>query len=269
VILSFMSLLTVDALRRKSPWQRTLVFAGVASGLVLTTLASSRGGWFAIPPLAALWVLLRWRRGLAPIVWQGLALSAIAGLVAIMVPNLSDRLLIVIDEVRGWIDGSNPLTSVGDRLTMWMLGIDLYSARPLAGYGWPGVQAELIRPEYAMAVSPRVVHLLHFSGPHSDLLMMALSHGVFGIAAYAALLFVPAAYFWRRLATTTGESRLACELGLCLVTGVFVCGLFNEMLSLKYLVSFYGLTVAGLAAQVLGSNHATGHTGRPTAVGQP
>jgi O-antigen ligase len=258
VILSFMSLLTLDALGRRSPWQRTLVFAGVACGLVVTVLASSRSGWIAILPLAALWVLLRWRRGWTPIVWQGLALLAIGGLVAIMLPNVSDRLLIVIDEVRSWIDGSNPLTSVGDRLTMWMMSIDLYGARPLAGYGWPGVQAELIRPEYALAVSPRVVHLLAYSGPHSDLLMMALSHGVFGIAAYAALLFVPASFFWRRLARSTGESRLACELGLCLVVGVFFCGLFNEMLSLKYLVSFYGLTVAGLAAQVLGDSAAAG-----------
>jgi len=258
VILSFMSLLTIDALGRSSPWRRAFAFSGVASGMVLAMHAGSRGGWLTILPLAALWLLVRRRRGVAPILWQGLVLFAIAISFAILVPNLSDRVFIVFREVRSWIDGSDSITSVGERLSFWMISLDLYSARPLTGYGWSAVTEQLARPEFAMAVSPKVIHTFTYSGPHSDLLMMALSHGAFGIAAYTGLLYVPAAFFWRRRATATGESRLACELGVCLVVGVFVCGLFNEMLSLKYLVSFYGLTVAGLAAQVLGEERAVG-----------
>jgi len=93
---------------------------------------------------------------------------------------------------------------------------------------------------------------------------MAISFGIFGIAAFFALLAVPATFFWRRRAAASGDARLACELGVCLCVGVFVCGLSNEMLSLKYLVSFYGLTVAGLAAQVLGDDQVAGNR-RPTA----
>jgi O-antigen ligase len=117
---------------------------------------------------------------------------------------------------------------------------------------------QLARPELLAAAPPEIVELLEQGGPHNDLLTLALSHGVFGIAAFAALLFVPAAFFWRRRNTATGEARLACELGVCLVAGVLVCGLTNEMLSLKYLASFYGLTVAGLAAQVLGEQRTVG-----------
>jgi O-antigen ligase len=114
----------------------------------------------------------------------------------------------------------------------------------------------LTHPDFVTSASPRIVHDLAYGGPHNDLLTLALGHGVLGIAAYAALLLLPMAFFWRRLRTASGDARLACELGVCFTAGVLICGLTNEMLSLKYLCSFYGLTVAGLAAQVLGEDTA-------------
>jgi O-antigen ligase len=183
----------------------------------------------------------------------------IVAIVAIAVPDVALRGMAGSHEVRSWLDGTNAMTPAGQRLSVWQLGLELFAASPVTGYGSPAVSTtQLARPELLAAAPPEIVELLEQGGPHNDLLTLALSHGVFGIAAFAALLFVPAAFFWRRRNTATGEARLACELGVCLVAGVLVCGLTNEMLSLKYLASFYGLTVAGLAAQVLGEQRTVG-----------
>jgi O-antigen ligase len=183
---------------------------------------------------------------------------AIVAMFIAVAPEHAVRAINVVADVRSWLDGTNLNTPPGHRLSIWRLSLELVAARPLAGYGWQGVAAALASPAFSAAASPEIVHILVHGGPHNDLLMMTLSHGVFGVGAYAALLFVPAAFFWRQRAAAAGEARLACELGLCLCIGVFVCGLSNELLSLKYLVSFYSLTVAGLAAQVLGARPAPG-----------
>lgn len=258
VILTFLILLTA-ASRERSLWRRALPWLGAAAGLVLTMYAASRGAWLAIPPLAALWLYLRLQQGAGRLAVQGLVVFGIVALVAVVVPDIALRGMAGSHEVRSWLDGTNPTTPAGQRLSVWQLGLELFAASPLAGYGSKAVQTtQLAHPELLSAAPPEIVHILAQGGPHNDLLTLALSHGVFGIAAFAALLFVPAAFFWRRRNTATGDARLACELGVCLVAGVLVCGLTNEMLSLKYLASFYGLTVAGLAAQILSEERTVG-----------
>lgn len=256
VILTFLMLLTAASPGERSPLRRVLPWLGAAAGLLLAMFAASRGAWLAIPPLAALWLCLRWQQGAS----QGLVLFGIVALVAVVVPDVALRGMAGSHEVRSWLDGTNPMTPAGQRLSVWQLGLELFAASPLTGYGWTAVSTtQLARPEFASAAPPpEIIHILAQGGPHNDLLTLALSHGVFGIAAFAALLFVPAAFFWRRRNTATGDARLACELGVCLVAGVLVCGLTNEMLSLKYLASFYGLTVAGLAAQILSEERTVG-----------
>jgi O-antigen ligase len=259
VILTFLMLLTVASSGERSQWRRAVPWLGLAAGLLLTIFAASRGAWLAIPPLAALWLYLKWKRGPARLAWQGLAVFGIVALVAISVPDVILRGMAGSHEVRSWLDGANLTTPAGQRLSVWQLGLNLFAASPLAGYGSSAVpMAQLARPELVAAAAPEIVEVLVQGGPHNDLLTLSLSHGVFGIVAFAALLFVPVAFFWRRRSTATGDARLACELGICLVAGVLVCGLTNEMLSLKYLASFYGLTVAGLAAQVLSEEKTVG-----------
>jgi O-antigen ligase len=260
VIITFMILLTIDAPSLEAPWQRGLSLAGIVAGVALAMLAASRGGWLAIAPLAALWLLFRRERGLRALAVQGAAVLVTMALAVALVPEIGTRGLGSAGEVRGWMEGSNLDTPSGHRLSIWKLSLELVAARPLLGYGWSGVVAHLSHPDFATSAPADILFILTHGGPHNDLLMMALSYGAFGIAAFVALLFVPAAFFWRRRGKATGNARLACELGVCLTTGVFVCGLTNEMLSLKYLVSFYGLTVAGLAAQVLASERTAAGT---------
>jgi hypothetical protein len=69
--------------------------------------------------------------------------------------------------------------------------------------------------------------------------------------AYLATIFIPFMFFLKNITFLQTTDRKAVLIGLIYITGVFVSGLFNETLSLKYLCSFYGLMIACLTSQVL------------------
>jgi len=257
VILSFITLLSMDGSADDSRWQRALKYAGVAAGVLMATLAASRGGWLAALPLLAFWLYCRSALGLRRNVIRILIIVAFILLGVSIIPAISERAMNSVGEVIHWFDGTNTETAAGQRLSIWKLALTLAIERPWSGYGSPGVRAVLAQPEFAALASPVIRMILIEGGAHNDLLGMLLGSGVPGLLSYLLLLLVPIGFFWTRRRTATGETKLACELGICLALGVMICGLTNEMLSLKYLASFYGITMAGLAAQVLASSSRT------------
>ncbi|MDP3033225.1 MAG: O-antigen ligase family protein, partial [Rhodocyclaceae bacterium] len=232
---------------------KILKYSGIAAGFLIATMAASRGGWVAGPPLLALWILFRSRIGPRRLAFRVLFIAGFIALGVLLMPDVAKRAVSSAGEVSSWLDGSNTETAAGQRLSIWKLGLALFAERPFTGYGSAGVAEQLALPEFAMLASPTINTGMIYGGPHNDLLGMMLGSGILGIAAFALLLFAPIHLFWRRRGAAEPDVRLACELGICLAAGVFLCGLTNEMLSLKYLASFYGITIAGLAAQVLGA----------------
>lgn len=254
VILSFVTLLSMDGSGDDSRWLRALKYAGVAAGVLMATLAASRGGWLAVLPLLAFWLYCRSALGLRRNVIRVLTIAAFILLGISIIPAISERAMNSVGEVIHWFDGSNTETAAGQRLSIWKLALTLAIERPWFGYGSSGVREVLAQPEFAALASPVIRMILIEGGPHNDLLGMLLGSGLPGLLSYLLLLLVPIGFFWTRRRAATGEVRLACELGISLSLGVMICGLTNEMLSLKYLASFYGITMAGLAAQVLSTS---------------
>jgi len=78
-----------------------------------------------------------------------------------------------------------------------------------------------------------------------------LSSGLFGLIAYLCLLFVPFYFFYIYRNSPIADKKRAARMGMYYIVGVFIAGLSNEQLSLKYLCTFYGLMMATLLAQVL------------------
>ena len=97
----------------------------------------------------------------------------------------------------------------------------------------------------------QAIHDLIASGPHSDILSKTLSNGLLGLIAYASTLGLPLMIFIRHLRNCHHDAQLAAQIGVYYIVGVFVCGLTNEMLSLKYLCSFYGLMIMSLTYQTI------------------
>ena len=100
-------------------------------------------------------------------------------------------------------------------------------------------------------VNEVAINTMAATGPHSDILSKLLSTGIFGLLAYLCLLLAPFIIFWQHRHEINPDAKTASRVGLCYITGIFIAGLSNEQLSLKYLCTFYGLMIAVLLAQVL------------------
>lgn len=257
-ILTFMLVMTVSAHGQQPLPLKSVQFLGIGAGLLLVLLAASRGGWLASLALFVLWLLFRGRGNGKKLAATSVLLIVVATLGVLSVPGLKTRLVEPVSDVGHWVEGTNKSTASGQRLSIWKMSLYLVAERPLTGWGIPGARAELSNQTPPQGVDD-VIKDSHgeYGGAHNDALQMMIQSGVWGLAAYLLLLLVPLGVFLRHRLRTTGDTRLACELGACLVLGVMVGGLTNELLSLKYLASFYSLTVAGLAAQVLAQQNQT------------
>jgi O-antigen ligase len=102
-----------------------------------------------------------------------------------------------------------------------------------------------------IAANETAINTMALTGPHSDILSKLLSAGIIGLVAYFSLLLIPSMIFWQHRYALNADIQMASRIGLYYICGVFIAGLTNEQLSLKYLCTFYGLMVATLLAQVL------------------
>ena len=139
-------------------------------------------------------------------------------------------------------------------MRMWAASLQLILEYPF-GYGEIAIKDILNNHPLFTSIHAHGVKDMLVAGPHSDLLSKGLSLGLIGIAAYLFTILCPAALFASKIKDNNPNIRDAANMGLIYVTGVFVVGLFNETLSLKYLCSFYGLMIACLASQALQDNH--------------
>jgi O-antigen ligase len=97
------------------------------------------------------------------------------------------------------------------------------------------------------------------TGPHSDILSKLLSAGIVGLAAYFLIMRAPFFIFCRNRNSKDTDKKIVSRIGLYYIVGVFIPGLSNEQLSLKYLYTFYGLIIATFLAQVLYQSTAKNH----------
>jgi len=89
------------------------------------------------------------------------------------------------------------------------------------------------------------------TGPHSDILSKLLSAGIVGLAAYFLMLRAPFFIFCRNRNSKDTDKKIVSRIGLYYIVGIFILGLSNGQLSLKYLYTFYRFMIATLLARVL------------------
>jgi O-antigen ligase len=240
-----------------------LQVVGGILGLYISIGAGSRGAWLTAPFILLTVFFLRieavalsdasqkkkiWTQTVLKIFI--LFFAAIA--VFLISDKLSSRLIGGYHEIVGWFSGVNLDTAAGTRLSIWKFSFEFAQKSLLFGYGeeknlMQVLQGSLLNvPANAIAINT-----LASVGPHSDILSKLLSSGIFGLTAYLILLLTPFIIFWRHRNDVDVNQKQAARIGLYYIVGVFVAGLSNEQLSLKYLCTFYGLMIATLLAQVL------------------
>jgi O-antigen ligase len=262
-ILGLLSLLMIGWSGKKSSAVMMLQFLGGVLALYVSVGSGSRGGWLTAPFILLLILFLR----LGDIaranshqkqkMWlQTLAICASIFLLALLAFNFSEKLSARIIsgyfEILNWFTGANLDTSAGTRLSMWKFGFQFANESLLFGYGEEKNMMQVLQNSpLNIAANETAINTMALTGPHSDILSKLLSTGLFGLVAYLSLLLVPFSIFWKRRNALDFNVKQAARIGLFYITGIFIAGLSNEQLSLKYLCTFYGLMIAVLLAQVL------------------
>ncbi len=258
LILTMLCLFSIRLFGKEPLWLLVLKVIAIATGVYITIHAQSRGGWLAILPLLVLWLVLQYsqingQRPTAYLLPLGLVALAIGAMASGYEYSsiISDRGNNAYKDVADWLNEINLDSPAGIRLSLWKISLSLAWDSPLFGYGETGYQALLPNHPLNVPAYRTAMEYLTYAGPHSDILAKLLSMGIIGLFAYAATMAIPWVYFWNHRTDAHSATMAASHLGMYFIVGVFVCGLTNEMLSLKYLCTFFGLMIAGLASDVM------------------
>ncbi len=249
---------------------RLILLTGFIVGFSMMFHAQSRGGWLAFTMLLLLTLFFVFKqtkvdiRSISKVDLSFFALLTIyfAYFIYDNYTDLLSRLAPITNEIVLWKDGGENLenTSVGARLGIWEVSFLLIQESLLFGFGERNLTNEIkiISIEIPTYLAGPMAILLG-TGPHSDMLAKLLANGVIGLLAYFCTVGIPFYFFTKFQVSKNTDVMIASRLGILYLAGVFICGLFNETLSLKYLCSFYALIVAALLAIALHPNNSTNH----------
>jgi O-antigen ligase len=252
MLLAFMCLFSIDAINKDGMALKLLKYAGFLAGFFLEMKSQTRGAWLAEPFMLALWAAIHWRSKSK----QELLISVLISILAILglyffIDFFHVRVNSIYHEISSWLNKTNTETSAGFRLSFWQMSWVLFKQNPFCGYGDLGYQSQLLMPQIQSAFSPEAIALMGSVGPHNEYLANMVRSGIFGFIAVSLQFFVPGMVFIQGLKSSQHGVKSASAMGLCLVMGMMITGVSQEVLTLKYTNSFYGLMVAALCASVL------------------
>jgi O-antigen ligase len=252
MLLTFLCLFSIDAVQKDELALRLLKYAGILVGFYLEMKAQTRSAWIAEPVMLALWVASYWQSKNRKALLGSVLISILAIIgFYFFVDFFHARVNSIYYEISSWINENNTGTSTGQRFSFWQISWVLVKQSPFSGYGDLGYQAHLLMPQIQSVFSQEVISLMARNGPHNEYLANMLRSGIFGFVAVSLQFFVPGVVFIRGFKSVDQSIKRASAMGLCLVMGMMITGLFQEVLTLKYTNSFYGLMIAALCASVL------------------
>lgn len=229
---------------RALKWLAVLI---VLTGFVLT---QTRTGWLALPVFLLVWLVLNdFVKRPARLIAALALLVCVCATTLMLIPKMNERAMDGYHEVSECMT-TNPLafTSVCIRLQLWRTSMDMFYQNPWLGIGRRvDFQPELIaRVEKGMLL-PFVAQ--DFAEPHSDMIMMLATQGLFGGFALLLIYFAPAVVFIRRLASRQPLNlRVAAAMGVAVCVGFAIFGVTELMFRGMRTIGFYSVMVGCLLA---------------------
>jgi O-antigen ligase len=258
LLLGILSAYMINLVEKDSIIAVILKLAAFIVGLTASVLTESRSAWLAIPVFFLIWIFAVARiRNVKAIAIGVVVLLVVCALAYLYVPPIHLRLDSALNDYRRYFDGGTRDTSGGLRLSLLRAAWHLFLTQPLYGFGdggTPPLQSiPTIQPFYTELLQYALVH----NGAHNELFQNMIRSGIFGIISTVLMFGVPLFLFWSAAASRIKEAFAAGVVGLGYIVGVFCFSLTTEAFALKYLVTFYALMVAALAAQIISAeqNH--------------
>ncbi len=232
-----------------SRWPRLetgLKVLAAALAVCATWMSETRSSWMLLPILGLVFLLgLRnWRRRHK--VYCALAVSVALVVSAAAIWTFSSRMQEITHDVQGFATSANRDTSFGIRLQLWHAAILMFEKSPVVGIGPSKFRDELRVLQGQGIVTQEVVD--GFGEPHNDLLAALAGYGVLGLLSMLTLYLLPAAIFFRRLASDDRVIRVGAQMGLLFCLSYCAFSLTEMMFRNMRSVPTYALITVTLIA---------------------
>ncbi|WP_083571024.1 O-antigen ligase [Halomonas sp. QHL1] len=223
-----------------------LAFSAALIGFLASLFSGTRGGWVAIPFLAAL-LLLATKNLITPkarnIIIFILTLFVIA-LIVYPPSGVWVRLVAIFDDIYLYFVNDEPNTSLGTRFELWRAGWIMFIENPIMGIGEGAVQERLpslVAREIAYEGKDVFPQL------HSDIIDTLARRGLLGVISLLLLYGVFASVFAKKglQASDNIRIRLLAISGMMVIIAFFNFGLSQAMFrDLRAFSGFLGFSIA-------------------------
>jgi O-antigen ligase len=234
---------------------RVLAFkvGGAFAGFYLSIQSGSRTGWMAIPVVLAVWAYQH-RSGKKQVQVAGVvAASALtSAMIYATSSTVHPRVDLIFNEFLSYPwTGVAPDNAVGSRITFLRMAWDMFFQSPAGGFGDTRFEQFPVPQKIQGYASDRAIHTAFNSGFHNEIVTNAIRSGIFGLVASLALFAMPIAVFARKLKSDDRISKSNAVIGITFVICMLASSLSTEVFDLKFMASFYALTVALLCGSTL------------------
>ena len=225
-----------------------ILFAMCAAflGLLASLLSGTRGGWIAIPFLAAL--LFSATNNLIKPKTRNISIIVVAlfvvAIIAFPASGIWLRIVAIFDDIYQYFINNNADTSLGTRFELWRAGWSMFIENPIMGVGESGVQENLpslVAREIAFERGSVLPQL------HSDVIDTLARRGLLGAASLLLMYVVFASTFAKKALRTNDKVnvRLLAVSGMMVIIAFFDFGLSQSMFrDLRAFSGFLGFSVA-------------------------
>lgn len=206
--------------KKISTWFFMLFIVGIVAGTVASILSLTRGGWLALPVAFSVFVFATgFYRNAKNII---LFLAVVSAVMIVIYPLkqteiFKGRVDQTIDEIQRYNSDRDVSSSIGKRIVLWQLSVDMIAERPLLGWGSIS--------NYVQATENAPDILQQFNHVHNDFLDALVKRGVIGGLALLGIFAVPFILFYRKLKSVSVEAFRFAVAGMILVSSTFVFGL--------------------------------------------
>ena len=195
-MLNALFIMTYLAVMKMSNAMKIILISSIACLLYASVLSQSRGAWLVLPLCLLFLLPLAVHHGKIKIRTILMSLIVVGSLLAISSEKeiLISRIQIAVHEVELFQSGEQQTTSVGARLAMWDIAMNVWSRHPILGTGlgdfsWE-IQASQEKGLYAGLIRHTTAHNIYFQA--------LATTGLFGLIVMCLALFIaPFRYFYK------------------------------------------------------------------------
>jgi O-antigen ligase len=254
------SLISINLLSKDRLPIIILKLVGFSIGLYLSIMSGSRTGWLAIPFVISICMnhqeLFKEKAGILKIIIFSFIFLIILGLF-IFAPNSSKRLLLASQELISYSwSGIAPDTSIGLRITFLRIAFDMFTTHPILGFGDTSKGFISLPAQIFTYASTESLRMAFNSGFHNEVVTNAIRYGAAGLISAALLFITPFIVFIHQLKYGSPIQKANSLIGIIFTTCFFISSFSTEVFDLKYMASFYALTITLLCASAISAGDA-------------